>query len=211
MASLNKKEVREEFKLLRARQPREEVLAKSAQIQGLLFELPEFREAKTVSFYVTKPGSGEVETEQMIKASLRMGKRVFLPIVEKMTKRLVLSELRDFDVELAPGAFNVPEPKPSYRRLMPARECDLIIVPGIVFDLHGYRLGFGGGYYDRLLREIASIRLDVPFVGLSYELQVVNKLPHTRHDMSIHILVTERRMLRFRASKRPSWRSSSRR
>jgi 5-formyltetrahydrofolate cyclo-ligase len=200
VASLNKKEIREEFKLLRARQPREEALAKSSRIQEILFELPEFKEAEAVSFYVTKPGSGEVETEQMIKASLRMGKRVLLPIVEKMSKRLVLSELRDFDAELAPGAFNVPEPKQSFRRPMPARECDLIIVPGVVFDMHGYRLGFGGGYYDRLLREIASLRLGIPFVGLAYELQVVDRLPHTWHDVAVHILVTEERVLRFRAS-----------
>lgn len=203
MSSLGKKEVREEFKLLRAQQPRGEALAKSVQIQGLLFELPEFRGAKTVSFYVTKPGSGEVETEQMIKASLEIGKRVLVPIVDKMAKRLVLSELRDFDVELTPGAFDVPEPKPSYRRPVPARECELVIVPGVVFDLRGYRLGFGGGYYDRLLREMASLRLGIPFAGLAYELQVVDRLPHTRHDVPIHILVTEGRVLRFRASMRP--------
>jgi 5-formyltetrahydrofolate cyclo-ligase len=197
---LNKKEIREEFKLLRARQPMEEALTKSSRIQEILFELPEFKEAKAVSFYVTKPGSGEVETEQMIKASIRMGKRVLLPIVEKTAKRLVLSELRDFDAELAPGAFNVPEPKSGYRRPMPARECDLIIVPGVVFDMHGYRLGFGGGYYDRLLREISSPKLGIPFVGLAYELQVVDKLPHTRHDVAVHILVTEKRLLRFRAA-----------
>jgi 5-formyltetrahydrofolate cyclo-ligase len=200
VVSLNKKEVREKFKLLRARQPREEALAKSAQIQGILFELPEFREAKTVSFYVTKPGSGEVDTEQMIRASLRMGKRVLLPVVEKTAKKLALSELMDFEEELAPGAFNVPEPKSEYRRLMHARECALIIVPGIAFDLHGHRMGFGGGYYDRLLREMASLRLGIPFVGLAYELQVVDKLPHTWHDVAVHILVTEQRVLRFRAS-----------
>jgi len=195
---LNKKEIREEFKLLRARQPREEALAKSSRIQEFLFELPEFKAAKAVSFYVTKPSSGEVETEQMIKASLRMGKRVLLPVVEKTAKKLALSELKDFDTELAPGAFNVPEPKQSFRRPIPARECDLIIVPGVVFDLHGYRLGFGGGYYDRLLHEIASLRRGIPFVGLAYELQVVDRLPHTRHDVAVHILVTEERVLRLK-------------
>jgi len=200
VTSLNKKEIREEFKLLRARQPREEALAKSSRIQDILFELPEFREAKAVSFYVTKPGSGEVDTEQMIKASLGTGKRVMVPVVDKMAKRLVLSELKDFDAELTPGAFNVPEPKPSYLRPVPSRECDMIIVPGVVFDMHGYRLGFGGGYYDRLLCEISSPRLGIPFVGLAYELQVVDKLPHTRHDMAVHILVTEKRVLRFRAA-----------
>lgn len=199
MASLNKKGVREKFKVLRARQPREEALAKSSQIQGILFELPEFRKAKTVSFYVTKPGSGEVDTEQMIKESLRMGKRVILPIVEKAAKKLALCELRDFDVELEPGTFNVPEPKSEYRRPVPCRECELVIVPGIAFDLHGHRLGFGGGYYDRLLREIVSLRLGVPFVGLAYELQVVDNLPHTWNDVAVHILVTEKRVLRFRA------------
>jgi 5-formyltetrahydrofolate cyclo-ligase len=199
VASLNKKEVREKFKLLRARQPGQEALAKSSQIQDVLLELPEFRNAKTVSFYVTKPGSGEVDTEHMIKASLRMGKRVLLPVVEKTAKRLALSELMDFEAELAPGAFNVPEPKPEYRRPTPASECDLIIVPGVAFDLHGHRLGFGGGYYDRFLREVASLRLGIPFVGLAYELQVVDSLPHTGHDVAVHILVTEKRILRFRA------------
>jgi 5-formyltetrahydrofolate cyclo-ligase len=198
VVNLNKKEVRAKFKLLRAQQPTKEALAKSAQIQDILFELPEFGRAKTVSFYVTKPGSGEVDTEQMIKASLRMGKRVFLPVVERTARKLALSELRDFEAELAPGAFNVPEPKPEYRRPVQARECDLIIVPGIAFDLHGHRLGFGGGYYDRLLREIASLRLGIPFVGLAYELQVVDSLPHTGHDVAVHILVTEKGARRFR-------------
>jgi 5-formyltetrahydrofolate cyclo-ligase len=198
VVDLNKKEVRAKFKLLRAQQPVEEALAKSAQIQKLLFELPEFDRAKTVSFYVTKPGIGEVDTEQMIKASLLMGKRIFLPVVEKTLKKLELSELRDFERELAPGAFDVPEPKPEYRRPVSPRECDLIVVPGIAFDLHGHRLGFGGGYYDRLLREIASLRLGIPFVGLAYELQVLDSLPHTGHDVAVHILVTEGRVRRFR-------------
>jgi 5-formyltetrahydrofolate cyclo-ligase len=198
VVGLNKKEVRAKFKLLRAQQSVEEALAKSGQIQRILFELPEFSKANTASFYVTKPGSGEVDTEQMIKASLRLGKRIFLPVVEKTAKKLALSELRDFEAELAPGAFNVPEPKPEYRRPVSPRECDLIIVPGIVFDLHGHRLGFGGGYYDRLLREIASLRLGIPFVGLAYELQVVDSLPHTGHDVAVHILVTEKRVRRFR-------------
>jgi 5-formyltetrahydrofolate cyclo-ligase len=199
VGGLDKKEIRKRLKLLRIQQPREEALAKSARIQELLFELPEFMEAKTVSFYVAKPDSGEVETEPMIRASLRMGKRVLVPIVDKRTKMLILSELRDYDLELAPGAFNVLEPKPSYRRPVPAYKCDLIVVPGIAFDLQGYRLGYGGGYYDRLLRKVASLRLGVPFVGLAYELQVVDRLPRTRHDVAVHILVTEGRVYRFKS------------
>lgn len=189
---------RKKFKSLRMSLSREEVLAKSAQIQKLLFELPEFTRAKIIAFYVAKQASREVETERMIKESLRIGKHVLVPIVDKVTKKVLFSELRDYDSELALGAFGILEPKPSCQQLIPAHESDLIIVPGVAFDLRGHRLGYGKGYFDRLLREVNSIKPSIPFIGLAYELQVVEKLPNTPHDIPINILVTERKVSRFK-------------
>jgi 5-formyltetrahydrofolate cyclo-ligase len=192
-----KKTTREKFKSLRMRLSREEVLTKSARIKKLLFGLSEFTKAKTIAFYVAKQASREVETEEMIKESLTAGKRVLVPIVDKAARKIFFSELRDYDSELASGAFDILEPKPSCRRLVPATESDLMIVPALVFDLQGHRLGYGGGYYDRLLRELASIKPSLPFVGLAYELQVVDKLPRTSRDAPVNILVTEKRVLHF--------------
>jgi len=192
-----KKITREKFKSLRMRLSKEEVLTKSARIKKLLFGLSEFTRAKTIAFYVAKQASREVETEEMIKESLMAGKRVLVPIVDTAARKILFSELRDYDSELAPGAFDILEPKPSYRRLVPATKSDLMIVPALVFDLQGHRLGYGGGYYDRLLRELASIKPSLPFVGLAYEMQVVDRLPKTSRDVPVNILVTEKRVLHF--------------
>ena len=192
-----KKTIREKFKSFRTRLSKEEVLTKSARIKKLLFGLSEFTMAKTIAFYVAKQANKEVETEEMIKESLTAGKRVLVPIVDKTARKIFFSELRDYDSELAPGAFGILEPKPSCRRLVPTAESDLMIVPALVFDLQGHRLGYGGGYYDRLLRELASIKPSLPFVGLAYELQVVDKLPKTSRDAPVNILVTEKRVLHF--------------
>lgn len=195
--SNEKKIIREKFKSLRMHLSREEVLSKSNQIKKSLFELPEFEKAKTIAFYVAKQASREVETEEMIKESLKMGKRVLVPVVNKVSRKIIYSELRNYDSELAPGAFDILEPKPSCRRPVPAHESDLVLVPGVAFDLHGHRLGYGGAYYDRLLREVSSTKPLVRFVGLAYELQVVEKLPNTFRDVPVNILVTEKRVLRF--------------
>jgi len=193
--SAEKKAIREKYRSLRRSLSRREVLEKSRRIKKLLFELPEFDQAATVAFYVAKRDSHEVETEEMIKESLNTGKRVLVPVVDGA--QLLFSELRDYDSELAPGTFGVPEPKPQLRRPVPLSESDLIVVPGVAFDCRGYRLGYGGGYYDRLLREISLTKPSLTSAGLGYEFQIVEKLPVTADDVPIDILVTEKRVLRF--------------
>lgn len=194
--AIDKKLIREKFKSIRTKLSREEVSAKSIRIQKLLFSLPEFRRAKTVCFYVAK--GNEVQTERAIKDSIKLGKRVLVPITDKKTGKLALSELLNYDDELEPGAFGVLEPKPACRRIVPATEADLIIVPGVVFDLHGHRLGYGKGYYDRFLREISALKTDAPFIGLAYEYQVLNEIPHGSDDISVHKIVTEKRVIKTR-------------
>ena len=189
----NKKRIREKLKSLRSKLSREEVAVKSDRIQKLLFSLPEFQSAKTVCFYVGK--GNEVQTERMIKDSLKQGKRVLVPITDEKSGKLVLSELLDYDNELEPGAFGVLEPKPACRRIVQATEADLMVVPGVAFDFQGHRLGHGKGYYDRFLLEVSKLRTGVPFIGLAYELQVLDRIPHGPNDLSVHKIVTEKRVI----------------
>ena len=155
---------------------------KSEAIRRKLFRLPVFREAKTVLCYVSLPY--EVETRQVITRLLEAGKRVVVPKVRG--RRLVLSELRDPDVDLAPGAFNVLEPIPRALRPVRPEELDVALVPGLAFDCRGHRLGHGYGYFDRLLARLPD---RVTTIGLCFDFQRIDHLPTRPHDEPVaHVL-----------------------
>jgi len=189
---MTRRELREQIGFIRREQPRKLTEEKSREIEAKLFSLQEFTDAQTVSFYVAKKADGEVDTEHMIKSSLKMRKRILVPITDKTNRRLIFSELRDYDSELIPGTFSIPEPKSECQRTVPPRDTDLVIVPGIVFDLRGYRLGYGLGYYDRFL---SSLKEETPMVGLAFEFQIVNEVPAEDQDIPVNKIVTEQRVI----------------
>ncbi len=121
---------------------------KDSLIKQRLFTLPEFIAAKTVFFYASF--RSEVETLSMIEESLKIGKRIVLPRVDKERHRLMLYEIKDIS-ELSPGYMGIPEPSLSGERLVSLDDIDLVIIPGAGFDYSGNRLGYGAGYYDILL------------------------------------------------------------
>jgi len=165
-----------------------EITRKSLEIKQRLFNLKEFNEVTIISFYVSF--RSEVETHEMIKETLRLDKRVVVPIVKKK-KRLSLSELKNFN-ELELGKFGILEPKVAFRREINLEEVELVIVPGVAFDEKGNRIGYGRGYYDDLLTRMKKI----PFIGLAYELQIVPEIPKEERDIPVHKIITEDRIIR---------------
>ena len=123
---------------------------KSIEIKKRLFLLEEFKRAKLVMFYVSKGGE-EVETKDMILETLRMGKRVAVPVTVLSEKNLYPAEITDYDKELSEGRYGILEPRQGSIRPVPLEEIDLVIVPGVAFDDKSNRLGRGEGYYDRFL------------------------------------------------------------
>lgn len=168
----------------------EEIEAKSEMIKKRLFGLKEFKEARFIFFYAAF--RNEVRTENMIKEALQSGKRVALPVVSKKRDRLLISELKDYDKELAPGFYNIPEQKEKYQRLKLLNEIDLVILPGVGFDEKGNRLGYGGGFYDRLLSETDH---RVTLIGLAYETQITPEIHRSTHDVRVDKIVTEKRVI----------------
>jgi len=150
-----------------------------------------FRQAQTVLFYASF--GSEVETWEMMEASRKEGKRVALPRVEESVGELFIYEVRDPEAELAPGYKRIWEPAPDPDRRLRLDQVDLVLVPGLAFDLKGYRLGYGGGFYDRLLSRWGENR---PSVGLAFDLQVVKKLPVSGHDVRLSLVLTETRSIR---------------
>ncbi len=162
----------------------------SSKIVTRLLELPEIRNAQAISTYL-HTGS-EVRTNEVLKRLLSQSKKVIVPITEKRNNRLFFSELRNPAAELEEGSFGILEPKPEFRRPIPLENADIVLVPGVVWDLRGYRIGYGAGYYDR---SINALRKPVFKIGLSYEFQIVEKLPISRYDRRVDKIVTERRII----------------
>lgn len=180
-----KKRLRKEILAKRNRLSEETVAEKSRKIKETLFELPGFKQAKTVMFYVAK--DKEVRTEEMIRESLKMGKRVAVPISKAEERDLVPSLLIDYG-ELVPGTYGILEPREEGHRPVPLENIELIVVPGVAFDRRGNRIGFGGGFYDRFLKRVSS---NVPRLGLAFDMQMVEELPFGKMDVPMDGVVTE--------------------
>ncbi len=173
----------------------EERYQKSMLITRKLFDLEEFHKLSSILFYVA--ARSEVQTEDMIKQAIKQGKRVLVPITDTENKRLFISELHDFDIELAKGAYGIMEPMEIYQRFVSLSEVEMIIVPGVAFDRQGYRIGYGGGYYDRMLESIPQKHKDtkVCLVGVCFECQLIDAIPIESHDMAVEIIITEERII----------------
>lgn len=165
---------------------------KDALIKERLFSLHEFINSKTVLFYASF--RSEVETFSIIKESLKLGKRVVLPKVDKEIHILRLYEIKDIS-ELSPGYMGIPEPLLLDDRLVNLDDIDIVVIPGAAFDYSGNRLGYGGGYYDILLSETKK---KIPIIALAYEEQLIDSIPYELHDVKVDIIVTDKHVIRIK-------------
>jgi 5-formyltetrahydrofolate cyclo-ligase len=122
---------------------------------------------------------------------LASGRTLVLPRVDRETRLLVLHEVRGLDTELRPGTWGIPEPAPARCRPVAPAEIDFVLVPGLVFDPDGGRIGYGAGYYDRLLGSWPEPL--PPLVAAAFELQVVPAVPVLATDRRVDLVVTESR------------------
>ncbi len=169
---------------------------KSLAIMERFFELDEFNSARILHIFVSF--RSEVSTELIIKESLKRGKRVVVPITDHNARRLFLSEIEDYDLDLRPGHWGILEPKKEAINFIDPEHLDLILSPGVAFDLSGNRLGHGAGYYDKLLAGCKDRPLTI---GLAYEMQVVDDVPVMEYDIKIDGVVTEERLIKAQSSK----------
>ncbi|NLZ39330.1 MAG: 5-formyltetrahydrofolate cyclo-ligase [Firmicutes bacterium] len=167
-----------------------EIEAHSESIKEKLFSLPEYQAAQTIMFFLNF--GKEVMTLKMLPQALKQGKRVVVPKTVPKEKRMILSEIYDIEKDLAPGLWQIPEPKEDSLRPVAPQEIDFVVVPGVAFDLSGNRLGYGGGYYDRFFPQL---RPGVPLVALTFELQLVEQVPVDSWDRQVDLIITEKRII----------------
>jgi len=183
-----KENIRKKTKEKRRKQSKEEQRKKTKEIKEKLFNLKEYREAKSVLFYVSY--NGEVFTHDMIREAMK-NKKVVVPISNTEDCSLSLSELKDW-MDLHISSYGILEPKQDKIRQISADDVDLIIVPGVAFDECGNRMGHGKGYYDRLLEKTKNKTV----IALAFEFQIVDKIPAKKHDVPVGMIITEERIIR---------------
>lgn len=158
----------------------------SEMIQARVLNMQEFTNAKIIGAY--HPIGSEVSTQKILSSALEVGKRLALPRVEG-EDRMVFAEVKDLGNDLRAGPYNIMEPKKSCQQV---KDLGMLLLPGVAWDIEGYRLGYGKGYYDRYL---SGIRTDVKKVGLAYDLQVLEMIPHNAKDLRVDAIVTEKRVI----------------
>ena len=147
------------------------------QLQGL----PGFAAASLVLMHVST-FADEVDTGPLLRAVLSAGKRLACPRIDPVNLRLDLFEVENLDRDLTPGFWDIREPSATCRPVGPL-EVDWALVPGVAFDAQGYRLGRGGGYYDRLL---TTLRPDATCWALIFAEQWVAEVPREPHDKPLN-------------------------
>lgn len=185
---MRKKNLRKEIleKRKELTQNQHEIYSKS--IINRILESDFYENAKTIMSFISF--GDEVDTHFFIKKSIEDGKRIVVPITISEPRHLKVSHLKNFN-ELEPGFYNILTPKEEYLRFIDPKEIDLIITPGVVFDREGYRIGYGGGYYDRFLVNLPK----VPKVAIAFDLQLIDQVPKEDFDIPVDYIFTENEII----------------
>jgi 5-formyltetrahydrofolate cyclo-ligase len=166
----------------------DQVQRAAARVAAQIWRLPVLARSQRLALYL--PVSGELDCTPVISAAWRRGREIFLPIVTGAELRFAPFAR---DSQLAYNRFGIAEPVCSDDDWRTAREMDVILAPLVGFDADGYRLGMGGGYYDRTLAFLA-LRANFRrphFIGLAYAFQQITAVPHTKHDVRLEAVVTD--------------------
>ena len=182
-----KQSIRQRIIALRQQMAEDERLRLSQAIAARIANMEGYRTANTVLAYMNF--GAEFSSDIFVRQALRDGKRVLLPRVNRATNELDIYQVTDLLRDLAPGMWNISEPLVERCAKVDAlEEVDLILLPGVAFGCDGARLGYGGGFYDKLLSRLTHCPA---LVAGAYSMQVIGGIPLEANDRKVEWLVTE--------------------
>ncbi len=151
----------------------------SALICKKLVSSSHFINAKTIAFYM--PFKGEISPLEAMGVALQQKKKCYLPVIDTNSERTIIFAEVDGNSTWHTNKFGILEPEVINDQVIDPNDLDLVIMPLLAFDKGNYRLGFGGGYYDKAFENATHPYL----LGLAYEWQMVESLPHESHDIQL--------------------------
>jgi 5-formyltetrahydrofolate cyclo-ligase len=154
-----------------------------------ILEIEELKKVKNIASFISI--KTEISTEPLNDYFFSLGKKVCLPVILNNNKHLIF---RSYDKKaiLKKGKFDIPEPDETKEEILP----DLILTPCLAFDRFGYRLGYGGGYYDRTFIKFRKINHSFISVAVAYDGQQINKVIRNQIDQKIDYILTEKKIYR---------------
>ena len=168
--------------------PATERAAASAQLCARLKTSEIWRAAKAVLLFAPLPD--EPDVWPLLAQALAAGKVAALPRFDPATRKYVAGQIRNLTEDLASGQFGIREPN-NYCPVLTLNRLDLILVPGVGFDLHGRRLGRGKGFYDQLLADVRG-----KTCGVAFDEQIIADIPMEPHDIPLNCLLTPTRWIK---------------
>ncbi len=181
--SVEKHKIRAHYRKERAAVSKEARELLDIAICANLSELPIINNADTILVYY--PIKNEPDILPFIQNMFSFGKRVAFPVSNSDNCTLTFKYVESFD-DMVLGTYNIPEPSKDAKIAKDLTNC-VCIVPALVFDRYGYRIGYGKGYYDRFLSNFQG-----KSIGIAYSQFVVDKLPYEPTDVTVDIIITER-------------------
>lgn len=182
-----KAELRKRMLAIRASTPLEARAERSARIVANIEALADLSDAHVLAAYA--PMAKEVDVSPLVRAWLARGLAIALPRVDRETGKLVLHAHTMGDA-LEESGFGVREPLES-APVISHEEVDVVIVPALALDERGHRIGYGKGFYDRLLPELPNALR----IGVIFDFQLVPEVPTTEGDVPVDIVVTDARSI----------------
>lgn len=184
---MNKKDLRNVIKTKLNELPKDDYKFLSRKIADQLFATPEWKQAKTVGITVSR--FPEVDTLWIIQRGWEEGKTITVPKSHPQTHEMTFRILTDFD-QLENVYFGLSEPIERKTTAVHKADIQLMIIPGIVFDKRGYRIGYGGGFYDRYLQKFNGHT-----IALAFQMQLINEIPIEGYDIPVKKIITENRIV----------------
>lgn len=180
---MNKRLLRDKYKYLRESLSLEEWREKSREICRRLINFLSSQEVKKIAFYhfINKEVDLTLAVEEFLKAKDR---EIYFPRVHSKEGKLTFHLVKSL-TELTPGYMGIPEPPSTSSQCAP-EDLEIVLVPGLAFDREKFRLGYGGGYYDRFLRKTKALK-----IGVAFSFQVQDFLPKESHDIKMDLILTE--------------------
>lgn len=194
----NKNQLRKELREKRNRLSHKEQRQAATALTKQVTRSRAYCSSNRIALYFAS--DGEVTTDELMARILQSGRQCYLPILSYvMGERLWFAPV-DQDSKFLINRFGIPEPVVASRRLLSARQLDLILIPLVGFDLHGNRLGMGGGFYDRTLAfQHQRQKWKRPrLIGLAHECQRVAKLEVSPWDVPLHAVATDKNFYQFK-------------
>ncbi len=168
----------------------EEIAEKAGQIENNLLGFANFMEAHIALLYTER--SCEIPTGNIIKKVLEIKKGIALPALSDSKHKISLLRINSYEKDLIKRDFNLLEPDPSVCKKLAIDQIDIAVIPGLAFDEKGGRLGFGQGFYNRLITKLPETTRKI---SIAYEEQIADQIQMESRKYNVDIIITDKRII----------------